>query len=52
MKRREPLRTSAAWHAEREAERRRVWLWLGIFVVLTVGLILLPPCTGAGGFDC
>ena len=52
MKRRESLRTSAAWHAEREAERRRVWLLVGVFVALIIGLILLPPCTGVGGFDC
>ena len=51
MKRRESLRTSAAWHAEREAERRRVWLWLGVFVALVI-VSMLFPCTGAGGFDC
>jgi hypothetical protein len=52
VRRRESLRTSAAWHAERRQQRRRFWAAVGLILLPLLILFTMPACTGAGGFTC
>lgn len=46
------LRTTRQWHDEQRAARRRRLVVLGLALFALLVLFTMPPCTGAGGFDC